>query len=189
MTKKSNSIVSSIVIVVLVFLCIGFFSVFTNGFTTGLKTFYLTYNGERIINNRKDFEIFIGDSYKFDVKYTLGGNAGYEVKVLPTDDRNLDFDFIVNGQIEHFSEVQDLTKGFLIEKNEDSFILSATKDIDEILRTVYGTDNMTEVESVVDTGKIYFTLQVMSVDGKSSVEIDFHLRYLRLEIAPGKVVF
>lgn len=73
--KKSYTVISNIIVYVLLLLLltgtIGFFAVFTNGFKGDFKTFYLEYNGEKIISDKDHFPLSVQTQHRFDIRFPL----------------------------------------------------------------------------------------------------------------------
>lgn len=170
MTKlKIGQVVSYIVILLVIIAVIGVFAYFTNGFKSDFKTFYVSVNGKDVMTSGSGYVITPNAPLKVDVKYAFSFNQtetkGYSVKIVPnkTDE---DFDFSVDGETHYFGDEQDLSNGFVIDKQEKSFTVMPKGSTPlEILQAVYPESEVTcESKGYNDM----FTLIITSYNGESA---------------------
>lgn len=174
-TKKWVTVLIYVAIILaLVGIC-GFIAYFTSGFTTDFASFYITVDGEDVLNTGSNFQVRADDPMNVEVKYVFASESdhtgGYSVKVVPNVVKDKDFDFRLNGDVYSFQAEKDLTAGFTIEQEESSFTLTPKGDITAILSAVYPGYN---VEDCSD--KVYenmFTLIVTSYNGEASIRVNF----------------
>ena len=178
--NKSASVLSAIVLVLVVVLFVGFLSIFTNDFTTGIKTFYVKNGSDTIMSDRENYDIIVGKTYKFDIVNNLdtitNGNSGYNVKVVPSGLENAGFDFNVDGAVYGFSYLESLSNGFEIMTYNDYFTFTANKDLTEILQCNFPNKTITGCPTAIDSGIPYFTLSVSSADNSEVINITFNLK-------------
>lgn len=175
---KGKTVSKVIAYIVIILVLAGVFGVifrFTGGLTSDFKTFYVNIDGKDVLTTAEDFETTPTKPLKVNVKYTFGdagGNvSGYSVKVVPNNVEGKNFDFVLDGQYYSFQAETDLTDGFDIEREKDSFSITPKGGVDDVLQAVYPNGVITDC-----TGKGYlnmYTLIVTSYNGKSSVEIHF----------------
>ena len=181
--KKNNikTAISSFLVLLLCLGVVGLFFSFTNGFTEDFKTFYLTYNGKDIFATKSKMYFVSGEEHCFDVTYTFEFldedeemNTDYSVKIIPNRDKNVDFSFTMDGKDYAFSDVEELTNGFKIDKQEKSFSIFIPEDLtmEKILENVYGKDVTLLSDKNFSTLYLY-TLVVTSYDESVTYYIDF----------------
>jgi len=174
-TKKWVTVVIYVAIILaLVGIC-GFIAYFTSGFTTDFASFYVTVDGEDVLSTGSNFQVRHDDPMHVEVKYVFASEddhaGGYSVKVVPNVVKDKDFDFRLNGDVYSFQAEKDLTAGFTIEQEENSFTLTPKGDITAILSAVYPGYN---VEDCSDKGyENMFTLIVTSYNGEASIRVNF----------------
>ena len=171
-SNKVGKIIAYVAIILVLILCIGFLAKFTNGFTSDFTTFYLTVNGEDVMKDGGGYAMSPEEPLKVDVKYTLGDEQGYTVKVVPNIAKDMDFDFSLNGEICSYQAESDLSSGFDIKYGEGSFTITPKgENAADILRAIYP-----DSEIIVSDDSEYtdmFHLVVTTQDGKSSITIGF----------------
>lgn len=174
--KRRNNIIAYVLLVLVVIAVIGFVARFTNGFTSDFKTFYVSVNGKDILTSANGYVVTSQDALSVDVKYTFAfGQSeakGYTVKIVPNK-TDKDFSFSVDGDIHYFGSEKDLTNGFIIDKKDKSFTVTAKGNTPlEILQAVYP-----ESELICENNgyKDMFSLIVTSYNGASSVKLTFTL--------------
>lgn len=137
---------------------------YTNGFNEDFKTFYVEYNGEKILTTdvKQDFEP--NAEHKFDVKYLFDENRvkysfdkdGFklvqEKAETPPRDYNVkiiyntayDFDFTAEDKRYKYSKAKEPTNVFSIDKREKYFTVSFTRDqtLAKVLGQAYGTNRI-----------------------------------------------
>lgn len=173
-----STILSSIFILLLVGVVVGFLFVRTDNFTAPLKTFYVTCGNDDIMQDRKNFDIIIGKEYKFKVNTNMdfGTEKKYIVSVVPNETSSTAFTFYVDGESVLFADVKSIGKGFSLIAREDYFIFTAYKDLPEILSLYYGNKTLTEVPTTIDSDIPYYRLVVQSADLSETININFNLK-------------
>lgn len=199
MAKKSYTVISNIIVYVLLLLLltgtIGFFAVFTNGFKGDFKTFYLEYNGEKIISDKDHFPLSVQTQHRFDIRFPLDffnkntDKFGYTVKILPNVTKETDFTFTVNGITHTYSKQSDLTKGFDITLSETYFTITINKTLSEILSELYLNEPVTDVPEAIKSGNDYFLLVVTTANNEAQLRIAFQLTGNILRLSPDHIVF
>ena len=174
--NKISTMLSSFMIMLLVVLVIGFLTIRTDNFSTGLKNFYVKNGNTEFVGEFFNFNIIKDKEYRFDVNTTIDNNSSYYVSVVPNNIETTEFSYIVDGTEYHYSDVENLTKGFSIVVYDTYFIFKASLDLPEILNLYYPSKLVTEVPSVVDTGIPYFTLKICSADMSETIIINFNIK-------------
>ena len=193
MAKKQNkaiSIISYILFALVVIGLIGFLAKYTGGFTGGFKTFSVECEGREISTSASGFETTTGKPLTVDVKYNFDSSAsGYSIKVVPNKLAGKDFDFKLDGDVYSFHAEKDLTNGFNIEYEENSFMLTPKGNLTEIMQAIYPNK---VVEDFVQYGyKDMFTLVITSYNGDSSVFLNFTVpeKVTGIELSEEVIVF
>lgn len=177
---SGNSFAKIIAYILLVLALVGVIGViayFTGGFTSEFKTFYVSVDGKDVLTTAGGFKASKDAPLKVDIKYTFGSAggdvSGYSVKVVPNVIEGQDFDFTFNGQVYSFQAETDLTKGFIISREENSFTIAPKGDVKEVLSAVYpnGTIEGCKNKGYADM----YALIVTSYNGKSSVTLYFSM--------------
>ena len=172
--NMSKIILYALIILVLIGI-LGFIIYFTGGFTTDFTGFYATVDGKDVLSTGNGFRMKENDPLEVEVKYVFASPndeaKGYTVKVVPNAIDGKDFDFSLNGDKYSYQSEQDLTAGFDIKQEDDSFTIAPTGNLTEILSAVYPNDTIGDCE---DKGyENMFTLVVTSYNGKAEVRINF----------------
>ena len=172
--KWSKIIIYALIILALIGI-LGFIIYFTGGFTTDFTGFYATVDGKDVLSTGNGFRMKENDPLEVEVKYVFASPnddaKGYTVKVVPNAIDGKDFDFSLNGDKYSYQSEQDLTAGFDIKQEDDSFTIAPKGNLTEILSTVYPNDTIGDCE---DKGyENMFTLVVTSYNGKAEVRINF----------------
>ncbi len=198
MSRKSSNIVIRIIALVIVLALlgvgIGFIYRYTNGFNEEFKTFYLEFNGEKILQSSNEMNFVKGPDAKFGVKYTFdfGEEAReYNVKVLPNEEET--FEYTVGARSLKWraaAETADLSKAFGLKKDTSSFTLSFPSDmtIETVLRAMYPGQDVT-VDAAALEGKPLYRLEVSSYNGEITYGIDFSVTDLSAELDGDHIVF
>ena len=154
---------------------LGFIIYFTSGFTTDFTGFYVTVDGQDVLSTGNNFKTGYDKPMQVDVKYVFAApndkSKGYSVRVVPNPVPGMDFDFILDGDFYAYQAEDDLTAGFIIEQEENSFTLTPKGDLTAILSAVYPGYTVADC-----TDKAYenmFTLVVTSYNGEAEVRINF----------------
>ena len=171
-----SSALSAVVILILAILCFSFLSTFTDNFTTPLKDFYVVCGNDDIMNDRENFDIVKGKTYKFKVVNTLGdGKDDYIVSIVPNQSSVAAFTFTAGETEKSFQELSSLAKGFTLVPYEDYFTLTANNDLSEILQLYYPSDTLLGVPTALDSGIPYFCLTVKIAGSEQVININFSL--------------
>ena len=172
--KWSKIIIYALIILALIGI-LGFIIYFTGGFTTDFTGFYATVDGKDVLSTGNGFRMKENDPLEVEVKYVFASPnddaKGYTVKVVPNAIDGKDFDFSLNGDKYSYQSEQDLTAGFDIKQEDDSFTIAPKGNLTEILSAVYPNDTIGDCE---DKGyENMFTIVVTSYNGKAEVRINF----------------
>ena len=170
--KSVISIIGTLVLVVLVLaIGAGVYLHFT-GDDTPTSDFYVLYNGKEISSNVKGYKMSTDEAvtiYVVDKTVAEGEETEYTVKVVPNTLKDKDFNFILDGESTSYQGIKDLTEGFDIDIEGNSFTIKPYGDITTILNAVYVN---AEIEDCSEyTYEDMFTLIISS--GENTVEIDF----------------
>ncbi len=171
---KAKSIVSIIGTLVLVVFALAIGAGVYMHFTDSVPTsdFYILYNGKEISSNVKGYKMSADKAvtiYVVDKTVAEGEETEYTVKVVPNIVKDKDFNFILDGEITSYQSIKDLTEGFDIGMEGNSFTIKPLGDITTILNAVYVN---AEIEDCSEyTYEDMFTLIISS--GENTVEIDF----------------
>lgn len=121
-----------IIFLVLLIGAVGFFYKFTNGFQEQLKTFYLEFDGYKILAQNSWLTLQTGEKYHFDAKYLFSEEdatpVGIDVKIVPNVE--CDFTFTVDGDEMSYASLEDLSPAFNLSVEKDSFEFELVKDFD-----------------------------------------------------------
>ncbi len=175
--RRTNKLVSLIVLVIVIVIIaiIGFVAYFTNGFSKDLETFYVEYDGAKISSDGLN-GVYLpsGSVAEFNVKYVIPGQSGYRVSIAPNPDN--DFSFTVDDTPTDWRELGDVTYGFVIEKQADSFTLSvpASFTIAEFVKALCPGKEVI-IDELPDSQKDYFIMTIQSADGAQSVTVGFRI--------------
>ena len=164
------------VLIVLIFVtAIGAIAYFTGGFTGEFKTFYLTVDDKDILSSATGYKVSKDTPMTVNVKYTFAGEgvSGYSVRVVPNVISGKDFDFTIDGELYSFQAEDDLTAGFDIEYQENSFTIAPKGGLAEVMAAVYPSSDVGDCSS--NGYENMFLLVVDSYNGASTVTIAFHI--------------
>lgn len=172
---KAAKIISYVLIVLALVGVIGFIAKFTSGFTSDFKTFYVTIDGKDVMAEANHYAIGKSETMKVDVKYTFNSSnsevSGYSVKIVPNVSEDKNFDFMVDGEVHSFYDIEDLTDGFIIEKSETSFTITPKGGLTDILRAVYPEGEVADCSE--NNHHNMFSLVITSYNGASTVTVNF----------------
>ena len=172
---KATKIISYVLIVLALVGVIGFIAKFTSGFTSDFKTFYVTIDGKDVMAEANHYAIGKSETMKVDVKYTFNSSnsevSGYSVKIVPNVSEDKNFDFMVDGEVHSFYDIEDLTDGFIIEKSETSFSITPKGGLTDILRAVYPEGEVSDCSE--NNHHDMFSLVITSYNGASTVTVNF----------------
>lgn len=166
-----------VVFVVLLLLAVGgFFAKYTNGFTSDFATFYVEYDGKTITSDKGGYGFVVGEKYDFKVGYSLDfinkDKLTYNVKVVPNITENTDFKYETADGLYKFSDIEDLTQFFEIEKGENGFTLSTNYTLNNMFTELYG-DTVSGVPTEYGS-EDYLKLVVSSEDGSKALNFFFN---------------
>lgn len=177
MSGNFSSLISSLVILMLVAVVVGFLFYRTDGLTTGYKEFYIQCGDDKIYGDRDNFNIVIGKSYKFELKNEIdnimSSESNYSVNVIPNKERN--FEFLVDDEEKQFSDLVSLSDYFNISIGKDFFTLTSNLSLDLILKDYFNTDNISNCPDSLNTGIPYFTIVVEKIDSGDVINICFNI--------------
>ena len=190
MKSRLGRIIAYVLIISVIIIAIGIISFFTNGFTSDFSTFYVECNGQKITTNASGFVSTKDEPLTVKVHYAFTNDvSGYTVKVVPNVIAGKDFDFHLGEETYSFQAEKDLTAGFDISYEEDSFTIKPKGGITDILQAIYP-------EYVVEECTQYayenmFTLVVYSYNGESNVTINFSVpeRVTGIGIDKTEIIF
>lgn len=195
--KVGNVIIKIVSLAILLALLIGgivFLYRYTNGFNEDLKTFYLEYQGEKILTESKDMEFSYGVSQEFNVRYTFDleqGKREYSVKVVPNEDES--FQFMVGDRVMKWraaDAMEDLSAFFELKKEETSFTLCAPKGLTlkSLLEKIYPGETVTvDTDAIKD--KPLYRLVVSSYNGEITYSINFTVVPIQVTLDRENIVF
>lgn len=194
-TAKISKVVAYIVIVLLVVAVCGVIAFFTNGFTSDFKTFYVVVDNSNVMHSSGGYTLIHNEPLTVDVKYTFGflskEEKGYSVKVVPkTDEAN--FSFGVDNLTYQFEDIEDITAGFDIVRNVNSFTISPKGSIYQVLSAIYPDSEIRVDRNNIDFSKDLFTAVVTSYNGEASIKISFGIcdyDVFGVELDKGEIVF
>lgn len=174
---KAAKIITYIVLVLLFVAACGFIVYYTGGFTSDFKTFYINVNGKDILTTADGYKLSADTPLNVNVKYTFGAFnkdiTGYSVKVVPNAIEGKDFDFTVDGQTHLYQSESDLTAGFDIVQEENSFTITPKGGINKILAAIYPESEIEDCRN--KTYENMYSLVVTSYNGAASVKIHFSI--------------
>lgn len=172
---KATKIISYVLIVLALVGVIGFIAKFTSGFTSDFKTFYVTIDGKDVMAEANHYAIGKNETMKVDVKYTFNSSnsevSGYSVKIVPNVDEDKNFEFMVDGEVHSFYDIEDLSAGFIIEKSENSFTITPKGELTDILKAVYPEGEVADCSEYNHHNM--FSLVITSYNGASTVTVNF----------------
>ena len=178
--KSTNisTILSSFVILLVVVMAVGFLFVKTENFTTSLKTFSVRCGHDDFYSDRENFDIVLGQEYKFYVNTNIdvGTENKYIVSVVPNSITTTAFSYNVDGEVHNFADLKSLAKGFSIVGCDDYFIISANMELIDILQLYHPETTISNVPTAVNSDLPYFRLVIQSADQTETININFNLK-------------
>lgn len=178
MSKKNSNTTNTIVAILsllFVVAIVAFVFKFTNGLNEDLKTFYIEHNGKQIVATDSQMTFDTESEHRFDCKYISNpDNNTFNLKVVPNVTEETDFNYTVDGKSYKWSEVQDLTACFNIDKQNNFFVISFPVDfsMESILSSLYPESNVVISDSL-SLYQYYYTLHVSNYNEKINYYIDF----------------
>ncbi len=130
MNSTKSTVIKVVVWVIVIALVAGVIAIvyrYTNGFNETFKTFYVEYQGEKILASNNSMALEAGKTHRFDVKYVFDGAdqdgqpRDYNVNILPNE--KADFDFTVNGESYSYAREANFNKSFGLNKQDSYFEL------------------------------------------------------------------
>ena len=178
MSKKKKKKITVIVYIVLLLVfvaLVGAVAIFTNGFKNDFKSFYAVVDNKMILDSVGGYIVADNNPLSVDVKYTFGAfskeQTGYSVKIVPNSNAK-DFDFTVDGDVYSFKAEKDYTKGFKIDKQQNSFSVSLLgQGLLSVLQGVF-PESVVELDSEVNFENL-FTIVITSYDDSQNVYVSF----------------
>lgn len=187
-------VIVSILLLLIVVGLIGFVAYFTNGFTSDFRSFYVEYQGQRILREDSKLSFPLDTELRFDCKYVFAsgdeqGTYGYNVAIVPNSE--VDFEFTVDDQYMIYSGIDDLTSAFAIVKEQDHFILTLPSDfgMQSVLQLLYPGQEVVVPEDLALDG-YYYTLVISSYNDEFVYNITFNciLSVASIEMSEEHVV-
>lgn len=177
--KEIGSFVLIIICIALVLGAVAFFVRNTNGFTDDFKSFYLTYNGQKITQTNSTLSFEAGETVKIGCTYTLdklgasGIEKGYTVSITPNATETTDFEFAAGSSVYSFATLGDITDCFRITKYTDYFTFEV-KDMQTILERKYPRSPVV-LPNTANEERDFFKMTVTSSSGKIVYNIIFSI--------------
>ena len=153
--------------------------------------FMLEINDRNIVGSAQGFVVATDIPFSVTVKYGDEDKQadGYSLAIVPNKLSGKDFDFTINGEPYSFHAETDLTKGFNIEYDGDTFVITPKGDPQGIMEAIYPGKTVEGVNA--GAYKDMFLLVVNSGDGKDTVKIGFTVNQpvTGVVIEPGELIF
>lgn len=179
--SKKNSNASSVLVaifsILFVVVVVTFVFKFTNGLNEDLKTFYIEHNGKQIVATDSQMTFDTESEHRFDCKYISNpDNNTFNLKVVPNVTEETDFSYTVDGKSYKWSEVEDLTSCFNLDKQSNYFIVSFPADfsMQGILSSLYPESEIV-ISDTLSLYQYYYTLHVSNYNEKINYYIDFNV--------------
>lgn len=153
---------------------------YTNGFNEAFKTFYVEYDGEKILTTDVKQEFEPNVEYRFEVKYTFEQSDAkpldYNVRIIPNAAN--DFDFTVDDRIYKYSKAKELTQAFTVYKQDTFFTVSFTQEqtLTKILGNIYDTDRIILPSDLDDKCPMPYILVVSSYNDSVKYNMRFNIK-------------
>lgn len=168
---------------------------FTNGFNEDFKTFYLEYEGERVLQQSNETSFAMGTEIKFDVKYTFDfgdESRDYNVRLIPNE--NESFNYTVGEKRLKWraaENTEDLSGFFSLKKEEESFTISFPERMTvlSVLQTLYPGQEISVPNATELISKPIYRLEVSSYNGKVVYTFNFSVLPPNLELDRDLIVF
>lgn len=168
---------------------------FTNGFNEDFKTFYVEYEGKRILAQNSELALEPGKKYRFDVKYTFDTQQSetkdYTVEIVPNAEQ--DFEYTVDGEPYLYSKTGDLSSAFSLRKQKSYFETTLREDmtLQSVLEAVHPGQQVEVPGNASDGNPFPYALIVSSYNGNVSYHIAFNLgaEVMGVTLNPPSIVF
>lgn len=176
MGKTIAKIIAYVLIALALVATVGLIYKFTNGFNEDFKTFYVEYDGKKILTTESKLTLKKSQLHTFTVKYTFDSDKtepkDYKVKITPNVTR--DFDYTVAGERYLFSKTGELTQAFGLNKEQTQFSLTLPKDfgLKTVLQSLYGGKTVVIPEDAETSNPYPYRLTVSSYNDKVIFRID-----------------
>ena len=176
-------LVKAITAVAAVALVVGAIAViykYTNGLNEAFKTFYVEYDGEKILTADSIIEFEPNVEYRFDVKYTFEKSDAkpldYNVKIIPN--ATYDFDFTADDKRYKYSKAKELTAVFNVAKQDTFFTVLFTQEqtLTKVIGAVYDTDKVIVPSDLDDNCAKPYILVVSSYNDSVKYNIRFNIK-------------
>lgn len=175
MTVRWYKLIAWIVIVLMLIGSIGAIAYYTNGFRSGYKSFYLTVNGDKVMTSAKGYNATIIEPLMVEVKYSLGDDSSgdYSVKIVPNQISGKDFDFTLNDDVYSFQAEKDLTAGFLISKDGNTFTVTPRGNVNDVMSAIYPAYTVGDIS--MNVYENMFLLVVSTESGEETITVAFSI--------------
>ena len=175
MAGKWAKIIAWVVIVLVLVGSVGAIVYFAGGSQSGYKSFYLTVNGDKVMTSAKGYEATIAAPLSVEVKYSLEDDTAgdYTVKIVPNQLSGKDFDFTLDDDVYSFQAEKDLTAGFQIDKNGNTFTVTPKGTVNDVMAAIYPTYAVGDIS--MNAYENMFLLVVSTEDGEQSVSVAFSI--------------
>lgn len=174
---KTNYVLSYILIVLLIVAVAGVIAYFTNGFTSEFKTFYVECDGKKILTENDGYLITPNNPLAVNVQYIFSSvgekNTDYNVKVIPNKIPNKDFNIMVADKTQPYQSIEDLTAGFIVDKQQSSFTIKPKGNTNTVLKSIYNETLSGDYANCIYPNM--YSLVISSYDGKSKVILNFSI--------------
>ena len=150
-----------------------YFSGYTMYAKIGEKTIFDVGSGYTV-SSTKPLKVDLGYTFDFGGEKDM---SGYSVMVVPNTIAGKDFTYKLGETDKSFQAIPDLTKGFIIEKNDSYFTIKPVGCLNSILGKIHQEelqqDSLTISHHHSSDYENMYTLVIYSNDGESSVKIHF----------------
>ena len=145
--------------------------------------FYARVNDTTIFDSAGGFKMSSTEALTVKIGYAMSTGddesiKGYSVMVVPNTIAGKDFTYKLGESEMSFQAMPDLTKGFIIEKEDNSFTIKSKGCLGMILTNIHLEemieDSLTLSHNHNDDYENMYTLIVYSNDGEASVKIHFN---------------
>ena len=174
--KIAISVAKFIILIVVLVGLIGvsmYFSGYTMYAKIGEKTIFDVGSGYTV-SSTKPLKVDLGYTFDFGGEKDM---SGYSVMVVPNTIAGKDFTYKLGETDKSFQAIPDLTKGFIIEKNDSYFTIKPVGCLNSILGKIHQEelqqDSLTISHHHSSDYENMYTLVIYSNDGESSVKIHF----------------
>lgn len=177
LVKIAISVAKFIILVALLLGLVGI-AMYFSGYTM-----YAQVEEDVIFDSGSGYTLSSTEPLRVDLGYTFdfGGEkdmSGYSVMVVPNTIAGKDFTYKLGKSEMSFQAIPDLTKGFIIEKEDNSFTIKSKGCLGMILTNIHleemMEDSLTLSHNHNDDYENMYTLIVYSNDGEASVKIHFN---------------